>query len=582
MNSIFFKDFGCLLKRQPFFFLLFLILLLGCKGKNSETHQDFKVLFNVNGVERTVFDFESKYVKHLIKTGRNDTKNERYAFLNELIDIILLAEAGADHGLLNHQIYKSAITYQERKSMLDYYFSDEMGELLEPLTDEETRLAYAKRQRKVFVRQLYSQNVEDLTESYQRLMTGDNFIDVANDFYKTETYDSLAGYIGPISYFGVDDAFAEAAYSTNLNEFSKPIRTQLGYHIIYIEYIEFPAMLTEDDYQYRKKGVTSQLRLRKQQLVSNEYVQTLMDGLSVEADAENIMKLREIILNLDGNTIINTDQNPENIEEGNWTDERIQLLERSFDNEAILASYNQNGVIMEFTFGDYIKWLPYLSFQESKVRTGASVGRGLRNEVIYQLAFNENYIQDERVVKDVNVRGYEILSDLYQYDLIKTALLDTSSIEVPNSYKDRLIKNRNVVIKSEYWKITTNSLEEAERIKEEINSGDLPISYDAFQKYDYQTISSSDNDFNLIRKALVNTPVIGYSETDGWMVLNVVQRDLTEVKDETSTADIETKYRVFTTINSEIESLRNEATIKVDTLLFNDIYEVWKIRKEEQ
>ena len=178
---------------------------------------------------------------------------------------------------------------------------------------------------------------------------------------------------------------------------------------------------------------------------------------------------------------------------------------------------------MEFTFGDYIKWLPYLSFQESKVRTGASVGRGLRNEVIYQLASNENYMQDERVVKDVNVRGYEILSDLYQYDLIKTALLDTSSIEVPNSYKDRLIKNRNVVIKSEYWKITTNGLEEAERIKEEINSGDLPISYDAFQKYDYQTINSSDNNFNLIRKALVNTPVIGYSETDGWMVLNVVQ-----------------------------------------------------------
>ena len=184
------------------------------------------------------------------------------------------------------------------------------------------------------------------------------------DFYKTETYDSLAGYID-LGYFGVDDAFAEAAYSTNLNEFSKPIRTQLGYHIIYIEHIEFPAMLTEDDYQYRKKGVTSQLRLRKQQLVSNEYVQTLMNGLSVEADAENIMKLREIILNLEGNIIINADENPENIEEGNWTDERIQLLERSFDNEAILASYNQNGVIMEFTFGDYIKWLPYLSFQEA-------------------------------------------------------------------------------------------------------------------------------------------------------------------------------------------------------------------------
>ena len=35
--------------------------------------------------------------------------------------------------------------------MIDSYFVDEMDEKLEPLTDDEIRLAYAKKQRTVYV-----------------------------------------------------------------------------------------------------------------------------------------------------------------------------------------------------------------------------------------------------------------------------------------------------------------------------------------------------------------------------------------------------------------------------------------------
>lgn len=444
--------YGCLQKRQPFFFLILLGLLFGCNSEPEDVHRDFKILFEVNGIERTVFDFETEYVEYLIKTGRNDTKEQRYAFLNEMIDNLLLAQAGSKVGLLDHQTYLGAIAYQQRKSMLDIYFVDEMDKLLEPLTDEEIRLAFAKRKRSVFVRQLYSQNPDDLEDSYQRLLAGEDFVDVANDFYETEKYDSLAGYIGPVSYFGVEDAFAEAAYSTNQNEFSEPIRTRYGYHIIYVEYIEFPAMLTEDEYQYRKPGVTSQLRLRKQQLVSNDYVRNLMESLNVEADRENLMALRDVISNLDGDAIVQSNRNPESNEENIWSIDKIEQLETAFDKEAILATYNNDGELIEFTFGDYLKWLPYLSFQESKNRIGASVGRGLRNEVIYQLAESNGYANDERVQNKVEKRGYEILSDLHQYYLAREALTDTSFVEVPKSYRDRLISSRNMLLRAAYWK----------------------------------------------------------------------------------------------------------------------------------
>ena len=42
-------------------------------------------------------------------------------------------------------IYLAAVDYQKKKiDMIDSYFVDEMDEKLEPLTDDEIRLAYAK------------------------------------------------------------------------------------------------------------------------------------------------------------------------------------------------------------------------------------------------------------------------------------------------------------------------------------------------------------------------------------------------------------------------------------------------------
>jgi parvulin-like peptidyl-prolyl isomerase len=119
-----------------------------------------------------------------------------------------------------------------------------MNERLETPTEEDVRLAFAKSKRKVYVRHLFSKEEEKLSNYYQRLETGENFVDLANEFYETPEYDSTAGYLGPISYYGIDDNFAETAFSINEGGHSEPIRTSFGYHIIYVEKVLFEAMLT--------------------------------------------------------------------------------------------------------------------------------------------------------------------------------------------------------------------------------------------------------------------------------------------------------------------------------------------------
>ena len=548
-------------------------LILGCT-EPSYIDRDFLVLFSVDGVERTVYDFESSYVAHLISTGKNDSNNEREVHLAKMIDDILLANSAINKGLKNHPIYQAAVDYQKRKSMIDNYFVDEMDEKLEPLTDDEIRLAYAKKQRTVYVRHLYSKNKDEIQQAYDSLESDINFVDLANKFYKTLDYDSSAGYLGPVNYFGVDDVFAEAAYSTNEGEYSKPIRTRLGYHIIFVDHITFPAILAEDEYQYRKQGIESQLRLRKQQLISNDYIYELMSELDVQTNTQNLIELREIISNLDNNSIVQETVNPEN-SEVIWTDNRIKKLTNSFDGNAVLTTYELDGQLQVFSFGEYLNWLPYLSFQESKLRLGASVGRGLRNQVLYELAQKRNYDEDDRVKQKVEKRAVEILSELNQYQMSIQAIKDTTFLIVPESFRDRLISSKNLLLQAEYWKIPVSSMEEAMSVKNKIEQGISPIVYPGYQRVDFSSIDNSESDYELVRKSLIETPIIASSSQTGWMVIQVNKREITEIDTETNVNNLQRSFKVFSKIQTELDSLRSQANIDINTELFEEMYKIW-------
>ena len=548
-------------------------LILGCT-EPSYIDRDFLVLFSVDGVERTVYDFESSYVAHLISTGKNDSNNEREVHLAKMIDDILLANSAINKGLKNHPIYQAAVDYQKRKSMIDNYFVDEMDEKLEPLTDDEIRLAYAKKQRTVYVRHLYSKNKDEIQQAYDSLESDINFVDLANKFYKTLDYDSSAGYLGPVNYFGVDDVFAEAAYSTNEGEYSKPIRTRLGYHIIFVDHITFPAILAEDEYQYRKQGIESQLRLRKQQLISNDYIYELMSELDVQTNTQNLIELREIISNLDNNSIVQETVNPEN-SEVIWTDNRIKKLTNSFDGNAVLTTYELDGQLQVFSFGEYLNWLPYLSFQESKLRLGASVGRGLRNQVLYELAQKRNYDEDDRVKQKVEKRAVEILSELNQYQMSIQAIKDTTFLIVPESFRDRLISSKNLLLQAEYWKIPVSSMEEAMSVKNKIEQGISPIVYPGYQRVDFSSIDNSESDYDLVRKSLIETPIIASSSQTGWMVIQVNRREITQIDTETNVNNLQRSFKVFSKIQTELDSLRSQANIDINTELFEEMYKIW-------
>lgn len=555
-----------------FFFLAIssTVLTTGC----SKDQEDRQVLATVDDSEITVSDFEQDYVEYLIKTGRNDTRDQRYRFLNEMIDNLVLADEAIGQNYLSNPVYQDAIWYQKRKSLADLYFVDQMNERLEAPSDDEIRKAYAKSKRKVYVRHLFSKDKDKLNRYYQELEQGEDFVDVANEFYETKEYDSTAGYLGPITYFGIDENFAETAFSLNEGEFSEPIRTSFGYHIVYVEKVIRQAMLIESEYKVRKQGIENKLKQRRQALQANSYIRNLMGSLDVQMNREVLVNVMEEIQNLP--SVKNIEQEKQaDVEAATWNDRRLEELTLEVANESVLGTYVLLGERHEFTVQDYLYWLPYLPLNESRNRTGASVGRAMRNEVLMQLSEAKGYEEDERLENLVRKRGNEVLSELYQQKLIQEALQDTTEMEISDDFRRKVVRSRSFNLETSYWKVPATSREEAELIRREIAAGAPPQSFPNYQFFEDVTLSPSESDYAVIDEVRMGTPLVTKANLNHWAVINVKNRAFVETTPEDSTdRDLDRMYRVYTYLNKKVDSLRSETEITINRELFDEIYDL--------
>jgi len=548
------------------------LFFAGC-SQEEKAPKDEQVLATINDSEITVTDFEQEYVEYLIRTGRNDTKEQRYRYLNEMIDNLLMADEAIVQNYLSDQIYKDAIWYQKRKSLADLYFVDQLNDTLETPTDEEVRLAYAKSKRKVYVRHLFSKDEDKLNVYYQKLENGENFVDVANEFYDTSEYDSTAGYLGPITYFGIDENFAETAFSLNEGEYSKPVRTSFGYHIVYVEIVIREAMLIESEYQVRKQGIQSKLKHRNQALIANGYIRNLMGNLDLQMNREVLVSLMEEIQKLPSVKAIEK-ENQQDVEAVTWNDSKLEELSLAVDKQSVLGGYYLLGEKHEFTVEEYLHWLPYLPLNESKNRTGASVGRALRNEVLMQLSKENGYQDDKRLKKLVRQRGEEVLSQLYQQELIQEALEDTSEVEIPEKFKRKVAKSGSFSLETSYWKVPATSREEAELIRSEIVEGTPAQSFPNYQLFEEVDLTPIESDYSLVDDARLNTPLVTRNSQNQWAVLNVENRNFVETKADTTDKNLERTYQVYRYLDQKIDSIRSESEITINRELFDEIYDL--------
>jgi hypothetical protein len=541
---------------------LTIILLISCSKKEVITF-DFEpgaALTIVNGDTIYAEAFEETYINMLTRTGYADSEKRRYFHLNQLIDEYLLAQEARRQGLLD----SLTAVYTDRtinRTLRNVFVKYEFLSQLEQPDENRVRFAFYRSKQKPYVRQLYFTDETTADDYYRRLEKGESFMDLANERYATVSYDSLAGFVGEISYFGVDDVFAETAYSLDAGEYSRPVRTRQGYVIIYVENWKLNPIITETEFQQRSESIRFMLHQRDFQMGADSFIRAYMSGLNPKPVLENAQLLQRYLYQRLPQKV-----NPKEIERPVPTDFIKDI--NNLDLQAPLVTFTKEGQTFVFRMQDYLNWIDSLPFEEITTRFDGSLGRALMWNTFALESKTKGYDRDPFV--NFNARVAENL-------FLASRLRDSLSIAPPQEIRPEDIQDAYIAFgydsqrleSLDYLVIEVESFDSARVLQRKLLSGEININNSELtskKSENATTIRTSELQSHLVRAEIGFPHIVGTKS--GWFLMQVTSRAFRIQTIQEVTSEIEKQLKPIYNEFSLLNRLREAGTIVIDTVAF--------------
>lgn len=550
------------------------IASFGCQPAEPDVWEDrLAPLATVNGDVITVGTFLDSYITYLVRSGANDTPLNRYQHLESLVDAYLMGQEAERLGFEQDSSYLAFTERLTKKYVGGRFFETELIEELDPLTEAEVRTGFMRYKTQVAVRHLFFQSEQQAALYYQRLEEGEDFLMLANELYGTQQFDSLAGWLGPIKYLTMDDAFAEAAWALDMMEYSAPVASRYGYHIVRVEDRIRTPIITEDEFQAKRSGISNELHQRKRRLEGNAWVQTFMSDLEYTTNTAAIAQLADRIQTMRATAPEAPAASPV-LRYGEEERLDADALSNGLSPETPLVEYTWQGEPGVFTAGDYYKWLNDLSLNEASNRTAASVGRALRNEILAQEGLEADLDRDPKV--------QDVLShqqNLYKAQLLRSALRG-SEAEPPS--EDMLRRrfedagmNRLTRFGATYWLFPAADVEAARAIRDDLQTGTLePQQVPRGRRVVESAFDEEDPWRRNVQMAPVDIPVVARIG-EAWYVLLVKAREEDRVEFEEKRDELAALIQPLMGQYRMVQKLQEEAAVTLDTTAFEALMDVF-------
>lgn len=247
-----------------------------------------EVLATVNGKKIT-----KEEVNSILKSAgitfdqlREDLKKK---VVDQAIERELLKEYAVKSGIENDPEYKKALEKLKKDLAMEIWMKKQFDSI--KISDKEAEDFYKKniekfkRPETVHARHILVKSEEEAKNIIKELQNTpkdklkDKFIELA----KTKSVGPSGKNGGDLGYFGPKQMvkpFSEAAFKLNVGEFTKePVRTQFGYHIIYVEDKKPASTIPFADV---KEKIKQQLKMKKFQEIVSKKAEELKKSAKIQ------------------------------------------------------------------------------------------------------------------------------------------------------------------------------------------------------------------------------------------------------------------------------------------------------------
>lgn len=195
-------------------------------------------LVKINDKSYDVNEFERVYTKNIDLLKDSEQKD-----IDNYMDLFVLyklkVDKAYDLGLDKKESYINELA-QHRKQLAEKYFTDEKK--LEALTLEAYERSLKEREAShLLIAAGLNAVPEDTLKAYNKALSiyneikkGKPFAEAAVEYSEDPSAKENKGYLGYFSVFRMVYPFEQGAFTTPVGTVSKPVRSQFGYHLVYV------------------------------------------------------------------------------------------------------------------------------------------------------------------------------------------------------------------------------------------------------------------------------------------------------------------------------------------------------------
>lgn len=229
----------------------------------------------------TLADFRTAYLRVLKQPEKFDSPELREAFLDEMINRVLLAGQARLQGLDQDERYRLKREAYYGKCLRDAHYKQVIAPTLR-LDDELLKEVYRYTHEQRHIRHLFYRTRAAADSAWQLLQQGASFDQLAATTFRNSELAANGGDLGWVYWDQLDYDLAMAAFRRKPGSYSAPVRSSHGYHIIRVENARYNPLLDTYDFAIHRDKIKAMVETKMGEMRALDYIRTMMDQADVK------------------------------------------------------------------------------------------------------------------------------------------------------------------------------------------------------------------------------------------------------------------------------------------------------------
>ncbi|GAB4363061.1 MAG: hypothetical protein Kow0042_00620 [Calditrichia bacterium] len=268
-------------------FFLTLSVLVSCEKK---PRQDENVVILIDGYPMKLTEFRNYYELDPTFPGYIKGQSGLREYAEFLSDRFLTRKLARREGLFHRLPFRRYLTFERNKAIIREYYRKQVADTIK-ITEAQIQSALNKMRETLRVKHLYVPERHKAFELYRSLQSGISFDTLEKQVFAGVDSAYGGADLGEVSFGDLDPALEAVAYQLKPGDFSPPVQSRWGYHILLLVDRKPNTRWLKLNPEVKRRKIIGKLKRIREEQAARDYLKHYLDPLNITVKRDAFLKI---------------------------------------------------------------------------------------------------------------------------------------------------------------------------------------------------------------------------------------------------------------------------------------------------